>query len=79
MGLNLDWVESYDTKCKYFDLFFFVIIYKYRRFCLLHFLRFCVFVITFVPIKIQTHQAPQNDCLNLSFLKDKHVVGEKNG
>ena len=35
------------------------------------------FVITFVPIKIQTHLAPQNDHLNLNFVKDEHVVGKK--
>ena len=35
------------------------------------------YVVTFDPIEIQTHQAPQNDRLNLSFLKDFHVVGEK--
>ena len=29
---------------------------------------FCV--ITFEPIKVQTCSAPQNDCLNLSFVKD---------
>ena len=29
---------------------------------------FCV--ITFHPIKIKTHSAPQNDCLNFSFVKD---------
>ena len=33
--------------------------------------------IHFKPIKIQTHQAPKNDRLNLSFVKDKHTVGEK--
>ena len=41
---------------------------------------FCVFVffvITFVPIKIQTHSAPQNDRLDLSFVKDKHVADQK--
>ena len=27
------------------------------------------FVITFEPIKIQTHSAPQNDLLNFSFVK----------
>ena len=32
------------------------------------------FVITFVSIKIWT---PQNDFMNLSFVKDKHVVGKK--
>ena len=34
---------------------------------------FCV--ITFDPIKIQTHSAPQNDRLNFSFVKDIHVDG----
>ena len=34
---------------------------------------FCV--ITFEPIKIQTHSAPQNDRLNFSFVKDIHVDG----
>ena len=33
--------------------------------------------IAFDPIEIQTNQAPQNDHLNLSFLKDFCVVGEK--
>ena len=33
------------------------------------------FVITFEPIKIQTHSAPQNDRLNFSFVKDTHVNG----
>ena len=28
---------------------------------------FCV--IAFEPIKIQTHSAPQNDCMNFSFVK----------
>ena len=38
---------------------------------------FCV--MTFKQIKIQTHWAPQNDCLNFSFVKDIHVVAKKNG
>ena len=38
---------------------------------------FAICVITFNPIGIQTYLAPQNDCLNLSFVKDIHVVGEK--
>ena len=38
-------------------------------------LAFCV--ITFEPIKIQTYLAPQNDRLNLSFVKDIHVIAEK--
>ena len=36
---------------------------------------FCV--ISFEPIKFQTHQAPQNDRLNLNFVKDAHTYGEK--
>ena len=32
---------------------------------------------TVEPTKIQTPSALQNDCLNFSFLKDIHVVGEK--
>ena len=36
-----------------------------------------IYVIAFDPIEIQTQQAPQNDCLNLSVLKDFNVVGEK--
>ena len=36
---------------------------------------FCV--ITFEPIEVQTPSAPQNDCLNLSFVKDIYVDGGK--
>ena len=36
---------------------------------------FCV--ITFEPIKIYTCLAPQNDGLNLSFVKDNYVDGGK--
>ena len=35
---------------------------------------FCV--ITFDPIKIQPHSAPQNDRLNFSFVKDIHIDAE---
>ena len=39
---------------------------------------FCV--ITFEPIKIQTHSTPQNDHLNFSFVQDIHVhTLRKNG
>ena len=44
-------------------------------FAFLSFLGFCV--IKSVPIKTKTHKAPQNDRLNLSFVKDVHIVGEK--
>ena len=36
---------------------------------------FCV--ITFDPIKIQSHSAPQNGHLNLSFVKDNHTEGKQ--
>ena len=36
---------------------------------------FCV--ITFEPTMIQTCLAPQNDRLNLSFVKDENIVAEK--
>ena len=35
-------------------------------------------IITFEPIKIQTCLAIQNDLVNLSFVKDSHVIAEKN-
>ena len=35
------------------------------------------YAIAFDPIEIQTHQAPQIDHLNLSFLKDFNVVDKK--
>ena len=38
---------------------------------------FAVCVITFEPIKIQTCSSPQNDSLNLSFVKDIKVIGKK--
>ena len=37
----------------------------------------CNHVIALDPIRIWTHYAPQNDRLNLSFVKDFHVVGKK--
>ena len=38
---------------------------------------FAVCVKTFEPIKIRTCSSPQNDRLNLSFVKDINVVGNK--
>ena len=38
---------------------------------------FVLFVIAFDPIKILTYWAPQNDRLNLSFVKDINLDGEK--
>ena len=46
--------------------------------CLLQFWVLSTFcVITVVPVMIQTCSAPQNDRLNLSFVKDFHIVGTK--
>ena len=36
-----------------------------------------IYVVAFDPIKIQTCLAPQNDCQNLSIVKDNYVVREK--
>ena len=57
-------------------IFFFAILCKNRHLHLVFFCVFVSFVITFVPIKILTYSAPQNDRLNLSFVKDKDVVGQ---
>ena len=38
---------------------------------------FAFFVIIFEPIRIQTLYAPQNDRLNLSFVKNEHTGGIK--
>ena len=38
---------------------------------------FCISLITFEPIKIQTCSASQNDRLNFSFVKDFYVDGGK--
>ena len=35
------------------------------------------YVIAIEPIKIQTHSVSQNDCLNLSFVKDTYGIAEK--
>ena len=35
------------------------------------------YAINFEPFKIKKRSAPQNDHLNLSFVKDKHVDGRK--
>jgi hypothetical protein len=35
------------------------------------------YVINLEPIEVQTHSAPQNDCLNLSFVKEINVDGRK--
>ena len=35
------------------------------------------FFINFGPIEVHTHSAPQNDRVNLSFVKDINVDGEK--
>ena len=76
-GLIYDWLKSYDAKRKYFHFFFFLRFCTKTDICIFFvFYVFVFFVITFVPIKIQTCSAPQNDRWNLSFVKDKHLVGQ---
>ena len=48
---------------------------KKRKWKFLHFATFEA--INFEPIKILTHQASQNDRLNLSFVKDEDTYGKK--
>ena len=36
-----------------------------------------IYVVTFGPIKNQICLDPQNDCQNLSFVRDNYVDGEK--
>ena len=63
------------AKRKYFHFCFFAILYKNTN---LHFLRSWIFfTLCVVPIMIQTWSVPQNDCLNLSFVKDFCIVGTK--
>ena len=37
----------------------------------------CNYVLALDPIKILTHLGPQNDGLNLSFVKDVNIVAKK--
>ena len=71
MGLYLNWFKSYDTNAKihYTNNKFFTKLKKKGE--------GNICVLTFEPIKIKTHSAPQNDRLNFSFVKDIHVVCEK--
>ena len=46
-----------------------------RRLVVTTWFAFCV--ITFEPIEVQTHSAPQKDRVNLSFVKDINVDGQK--
>ena len=56
---------------------FFCDIVEKKEFAVFAFLEFFAFyVITVVPIMIQTCLAPQNDRLNLSIMKDFHMVGK---
>ena len=82
MGLNFNWFKIYGLKCskkQIFPFLFFCDIVKKKNafvfFAFLFFFTFCV--INVVPIMIQTCSAPQNDRLNLRFVKDFHIVGTK--
>ena len=76
-GLIYDWLKSYDAKRKYFHIFFLRFCTKTDICIFFVYYVFVFFVITFVPIKIQTCSAPQNDCRNLSFVKDVYIVGDE--
>ena len=77
-GLNLDCFKSFDSKCKYFPFCFFPLLQKKESFVFFAFLGFFAFcVITVVPIMTQTCSVPQNDRLNLNFVKDIHIVCTK--
>ena len=76
--LNPDLLKSYDTKSKYFHFRFFCDFVENSSNGFSALLIFFAFqVIKFVPIKIQTWSAPQNDGLSLSFVKDEYKVGKK--
>ena len=64
-NISISGFLQFCKECRHL-LFFFVF---------LSLLGFCVK--KFVPIKIKTHTAAQNDHLNLSFVKDVHIVGKK--
>ena len=52
-GLKLNWLKSYDTKCKHFHFHFFSVLLKTNSFSFFVLLVFCVFcVITLHPIEI---------------------------
>ena len=76
--LNPSLLKSYDIKSKYFHFCFFAILQKIGQMgCFALLIFFAFQVIKFVPIKIQTWSAPQNDRLNLSFVKYEYKVGKK--
>ena len=73
-GLGYDWFKCNGKKQNFFHLCFLLFCTKtdIHVFCI-----FVFFLITFVPIKIQTCKAPQNDHLNLSYVKHEYVNGKK--
>jgi hypothetical protein len=74
MGQNFNWFKSYDTKFKYFH-FHFLAIFKKKKY--LHFFFFAFCVIFLYQFLMWTCYAPQNDRLNLSFVKEEHIVSKK--
>ena len=67
-----------------FSVFFFCDFVKKRpylcivqRFFIYYMFFICVSVISFGPIKAQTRSTPQNERLNISFVKDIMVAGKK--
>ena len=62
MCLNVNWFKSYDTS---------ISISRFLRFCTKHSFAFCT------NKDLDLLSTSKNDGLNLSFVKDKHIVGEK--
>ena len=73
-SLNLSWYKSYDTKRKNTKNTN-VCFYTKSKKPEMETFTFCV--ITFEATRIWTHLASQNDCLNLSSVKDDHTYGKK--
>jgi hypothetical protein len=77
-SLNPNWHKSYDKNHKNIiiakDAFvcFWTKLQKKKE---MEIFAFCV--LTFEPIISKTCSAPQNDCHNLSFVKDEHTYGKK--
>ena len=79
LNRSIPWlIQKLWLKMQIFPFSFFCDIVKKMHLCLLQFWvlsSFCV--ITVVPIMIQTCSAPQNDSLNLRFVKYVHIVGKQ--
>ena len=73
-SLNRYWYNSYDKKQKMQKTQKSVFVVNHKK-TKMEIFAFCVTI--FEPIRFQSCQVYRNDCLNLSFVKDKHTAGEK--